>query len=30
LLVPLGNSRVSVFMKRSVDHEKVYKDLHMK
>jgi len=30
LLMPIGNSRVSVFMRRDVDHEKVCKELHLK
>ena len=30
LLIPIGASRVSVFMRRDVDHEKVCKELHLK
>ena len=30
LSMSVGNSRLSIFMRRDVDHEKVYKDLHLK
>ena len=30
LSISVGNSRVSIFMKRDVDHEKVCKELHLK
>lgn len=30
LLIPIGVSRVSVFMRRDVDPEKICKDLHLK
>jgi len=30
LLMSVGSSRLSIFMRRGVDHEKICKDLHLK